>query len=339
MEYSTADIEVKAADTGEVDNAGGFIVDIGSLYDFLNNLQDSRDPRGMRYQFVILAKLSGEDRLTGIAEWVSHRKEALANALGLDRPQAPHRTTYSRILGKTLSVESLEDALREFFTADRTDRQLVQIAIDGKSLRGSIAAGRKRGVRLLAAYLPNEGVVLAQVEVDGKRNEITAAPSLLKAIDLRHKVVSADAMLAQRGLSDQVVKSGGEYIWTVKGNQPSLREDIATLFEGAESCEDERRAESVNKGHGRIEKRGIRASSMLNDYLDWPHVQQVFEIKRHIRYIRDGKTTDETAYGITSLSSDQVSARDFWKWFAITGASKMVCITDATRHCARTGAI
>ena len=255
MEYSTADIEVKAADTGEVDNAGGFIVDIGSLYDFLNNLQDSRDPRGMRYQlvhilvFVILAKLSGEDRLTGIAEWVSHRKEALANALGLDRPQAPHRTTYSRILGKTLSVESLEDALREFFTADRTDRQLVQIAIDGKSLRGSIAAGRKRGVHLLAAYLPNDGVVLAQVEVDGKRNEITAAPSLLEAIDLRHKVVSADAMLAQRGLSDQVVESGGEYIWTVKGNQPNLREDIATLFGGAESCEDERRAESVNKGH------------------------------------------------------------------------------------------
>ena len=84
------------------------MVDMGSLYDFLSRLEDRRNCRGIRYKlvnilaFVVLAKLAGEDRLTSISEWVWHRKEALAKAMGLKRPQAPHRTTYSRILGETL---------------------------------------------------------------------------------------------------------------------------------------------------------------------------------------------------------------------------------------------
>jgi hypothetical protein len=106
-------------------------VDLGSLYDYLARLEDRRDPRGVRYRlvhilvFVLLGKLAGEDRLTGIAEWVWHRKEALAQALGLPRPQAPHRTTYSRVLGATLSVEALERTMGEFLAQNRTDGQLV----------------------------------------------------------------------------------------------------------------------------------------------------------------------------------------------------------------------
>ena len=181
--------------------AAGLVVDWGSLYDFLTRLEDRRDPRGVRYPlarilaFVLLAKLAGEDRLTGIAEWVQHRKEALARALGLERPQAPHRTTYSRILGATLSVEAVEEMAGDFFTQSPGVQRsgpgpLVQLTIDGKTLRGSIGAGETRGEHLLAAYLPGEGVVLAQVAVEGKENEISAAPRLLEAIDLRGKVVS-----------------------------------------------------------------------------------------------------------------------------------------------------
>ena len=312
MEYSTAELDVNVSVPNQEQDSQGFIVDIGSLYDFLSRLEDSRNPRGIRYQLVhilvlvLLAKLSGEDRLTGIAEWVSHRKEALARALGLRQSQAPHRTTYSRILGQTLSVEELEEAVGRFFATDSEDGQMVQIAIDGKSLRGSISSGRKRGVHLLAAYLPGEGVVLAQVEVDDKENEIAATPRLLESIDLRGKVVSGDAMLAQRELSEQVVEGGGEYVWTVKRNQPQLREDIATLFEGERLVEDEASAETVDKGHGRIEERSIRASAVLNDYLDWPWVQQVFEVKRRVRCVRENKIREETVYGITSLSRDQV---------------------------------
>ena len=79
--------------------------------------------------------------------------------------------------------------------------------------------------------------MLAQVAVDRKENEITAAPRLLETIDLRDKVVSGDAMLTQRELSRQVVESGGDYLWSVKDNQPQLRDDLTTCFADASPSE------------------------------------------------------------------------------------------------------
>ena len=114
MHSSLAEFDVNVCWPWDLKEGSGFVVDWGSLYDFLTRLEDRRDPRGVRYPLarvltlVLLAKLAGEDRLTGIAEWVQHRKEDLARAMGLSRPQAPHRTTYSRILGSTLSVEDFE---------------------------------------------------------------------------------------------------------------------------------------------------------------------------------------------------------------------------------------
>ena len=128
-------------------------MDLGSLYDYLARLEDRRGPRGVRYRlvhilvFVLLAKLAGEDRLTAIAEWVWHRKEGLTQALGLPGPQAPHRTTYHRVLGATLWVEALEGMMGERFARNRVQGQLVQVTIDGKTLRGSIVAGQTRGTQ------------------------------------------------------------------------------------------------------------------------------------------------------------------------------------------------
>ncbi len=328
MEYSPRGFDVNG-------DGQGFMVDMGSLYDFLSRLEDRRDSRGIRYKlvniliFALLSKLAGEDRLTGISEWVWHRKEALAKALGLKRPQAPHRTTYSRVLGGTLEVEELAAAVGNFFAGGSGDGQLVQIAIDGKTLRGSIPWGQSRGVHLMAAYIPGEGVVLAQVEVEGKENEIKAAPRLLESIDLGGKVVSADAMLAQRQLSTQIVEAGGQYVWTIKKNQPQLHDDIATFFDSAPfdsapavepGVKDPSSATILDKGHGRIEKRVLTASVGLKDYLDWPYAQQVFRLERGFEYIKEGKITRETAYGITSLGPDQASpgrlleiVRTHWK--------------------------
>lgn len=315
MEYSPDRIDVNG-------DGQGLVVDLGSLYEYLSRLEDRRAARGVRYElvnilvFVVLAKLAGEDRLTGIAEWVFHRRKRLARALGLSRPQSPHRTTYSRILGEVIDVDEFEKAVHSFFASTLKVKEGIQVAIDGKALRGSIPAGQTRGVHLLAAYVPDEGWVLAQVEVDGKENEIKAAPRLLESIDLRGKIVSADAMLAQRELSIQIVQAGGQYVWTVKDNQPKLRDDIATLFEG-ESCvagfspaiKDFPSNTTTDKGHGRIEQRTLTASSDLNEYLDWPHAQQVFKVRRHVQRVKDSKTTDEITYGITSLGPHQADPK------------------------------
>ena len=180
-----------------------------------------------------------------------------------------------------------------FFAQSRQPGATVQLTIDGKTLRGSIGAGETRGEHLLAAYLPGEGVVLAQVAVDRKENEITAAPRLLETIDLRDKVVSGDAMLTQRELSRQVVERGGDYLWSVKDNQPQLRDDLATCFADASPSEPGLAttglATTVEKGHGRVEQRRLWASADLNDYLDWPYVQQVFRLDRHTQVRQNGR--------------------------------------------------
>ncbi len=123
-------------------------------------------------------------------------------------------------------------------------------------------------MHLLAAYLPEQGVVLAQMRVEEKSNEITHPPKLLKQMDLRGVVVSGDAMFDQRALSIQIVQAQGDYLWTVKDNQEGLREDIDVLFQpqrkraGTSALPtDFRTARTVEKGHGRLEKRTITVSS------------------------------------------------------------------------------
>jgi hypothetical protein len=101
----------------------GMLVDINSLFGVLAELHDRRDARGLRYAlvtmlvFIVLAKLSGEDHLRGIAQWVRLRKEELAKALGLAKPQAPHATTYSRVLSTAVDVEELEVVVSSFFAS------------------------------------------------------------------------------------------------------------------------------------------------------------------------------------------------------------------------------
>lgn len=305
----------------DVNLSEGFAFEVDSLFAALCKLHDQRDARGLRYAlvtvlvFVVLSKLSGEDSLRGIAQWVELRKEALAQALCLVKPQAPHATTYSRILKDGVQVEELQQVVSEFFAAQPGAGQSVVISLDGKTIRGTIPAGKSRGVHLLAAYLPEEGWVLLQVRVEQQENEIPAALRVVKALDLRGKIVTGDALLAQRELSTVIVEQGGHYVWTIKKNQPQTLKDIQTLFE-PESCapgfspchKDFRTSSTVGKGHGRLEKRTLTASSMLSEYVDWPYVQQVFRLERHFVRLRDGKVMEEVTYGLTSLPDTQASA-------------------------------
>jgi len=314
MKYSTLEFSV-----GE--NQNGFIFDIGSLYIHLESLADKRDPKGVRYPLVavlvmvILSKLAGENEPRGIAEWVRLRKDMLIAALALSRPTVPHPTTYSRILGHAVDVEELQQVASLFLTSQPRAGVSIEVAMDGKSLRGTIPIGQKQGVHLLAAYLPKEGIVLMQVEVDSKENEIVAAPRLIKSIDLQGKIVTGDAMFAQRELSKQIIEAGGDYLWSVKDNQPTLREEIEAVFtieEGKTNLKamttDFAQAETVDKGHGRIEQRRITVTSMLCGHSDWPNLEQVFKLEREVEELSTGKHRQETVYGVTSLTREQANA-------------------------------
>lgn len=289
--------------------------EVNSLYAAFQQLKDKRKARGKRYELAViltlsvLAKLAGEDEPEGMAEWVKLRAEILRGSLGIKREAMPHAVTYRRVLGQAVSIAEFEAVRGEFF--QRCIRQDDRLAIDGKRLRGTIEAGQTRGVYLLAVYAPQSGVVLNQVNIERKENEISAAPKVLSRVELCGKVVTGDALFTHRALSRQIVKAQGHYLWKVKDNQATLRGDIERLF-GPEKVPlgsaplktDFQAATLTTKGHGRLETYTLTTSSLLTPTCDWPFLAQVFQRRRHVHFLKTGKTTEEVVYGITRLSAD-----------------------------------
>jgi predicted transposase YbfD/YdcC len=299
------------------------MINVTHLLDYLKRVQDGRKRRGIRYRLdiilglFILAKLCGENKVYGIADWVQLRSEYLIEVLNLQlkRRRLPHHSTYRRILTDEINGDDLETIVSEYLAQLPEPGQDVVIAIDGKTVRGTITAQDPFGLHLLAAYLPGEGIVLLQMVVEKeKENEIVVAPKLLKCLDLRHKVVIGDAMHTQRQLSIQIVEAGGEFVWIVKDNQANTRQAIEQLFAPEKSMPglgcpamDFQSAQTIEKQAGRIETRRITVSSLLHDYLDWPYLGQVFKLERRFINLATGEVETEVQYGLTSLTAQKAS--------------------------------
>src|SRR5579875_1594922 len=216
------------------------LFDLDTLYAHLQRVKDQRKRRGVRYPLAemlmigILAKLAGQTSSRAIAEWAQLRKRELAQLFALRCQHMPHFSTWSRILSKGCDPDEVEEVLGQFFAEPDAKRNRPgerQLCIDGKTLRGTIPLGQGHGVHLLAAYLPREGVVLGQVQASHWGSEPSSAPKLLRTIDLRGTVVTADAIFASRGLSVKILQAKGDYLWIIKENQKQMYQEIQTLFE------------------------------------------------------------------------------------------------------------
>lgn len=296
------------------------VFDVGSLYAHLQRLKDKRKPRGIRYPLVavlvmmVMAKLCGEDTPSGIADWVKHRGEQFVDYLKLKHKSMPHHSTYRRIEADVVDPQDLEEMVSIVLAGRKYFGKQVLLSIDGKVLRGTLDEAQD-GTYLLAAYLPDEGLVLMEVELAGKGCEIPGATKLLKMVDLREKVVMGDALHTQRAASIQIVEAGGDYIWFAKGNQPQLEEDIRLWFEPEPDPivgqgrvpKDFETVKETSKGHGRLEERTLTVSSQLNDFLNWPYLQQVFRLERRFLFMKTGEIQEQVVYGVTSLSREEIT--------------------------------
>jgi predicted transposase YbfD/YdcC len=326
-----AQTEPKEVDM-ESNTQAGLVIDIGSIYSHFQTLTDKRKRRGIRYSLalilviIMLAKTCGENHPSGIAEWAKNRNGMLVDLLKLKRETMPHDSTYRRILADIVNVEELEQVSSRYLGGKKYFGKQVLVAIDGKVLRGTLD-DHQNGTYLLAAYLPDQGIVLMEVAIEGKGSEIPGALKVLKSIDLREKVVMGDALHTQRQASIQVVGSGGEYIWFAKGNQPEMEENIRLWFEPDVQPipgmgippKDFETAQETNKGHGRLETRTITVSSQLKDFLDWPYLEQVFKLDRRFVSLKTGTIQQQTEYGFTSLSREEITplrllnkTRSYW---------------------------
>jgi predicted transposase YbfD/YdcC len=311
---------------------GVLVFDPQGLVERLQRLRDGRGERGKRYDLasllllVIFAKLAGEDTPSGMADWLAQRTAELRDALHLPWARMPHHNTLRRVLAAGVDPTDLDRVVAEHLASLPGVGRSRLIAFDGKTVRGTISEEHPHGAHLLAAYLPREGIVLGQVAVDTKENEITAAAGLLGQCDLRGKVVIGDALHAQRAVSQQIKRAGGDFIWLIKDNQPAVRSEIAELFApptptvlGNVLPDDFARYAQTAAGHGRREERRITVSDDLKGYTAWPHLEQVFALERRRTDCPTGQVTVEVVFGLTSLRRRAASAksllayiRDYW---------------------------
>src|SRR5688572_12293702 len=173
----------------------GKVINLSSLYARFQGLHDRRKAKGKRYALatillgMFLAKLCGEDKPSGIAEWVALRGTWIATVLGLKRKRMPSHHTYRRILADIIDVQELEELARKHNRHNGEAGYHVVISMDGKIIRGTIETETHDGLCLLAVFLPGEGITLAQIAIESGQNEISVAPTLLGYVDLRNKVV------------------------------------------------------------------------------------------------------------------------------------------------------
>jgi predicted transposase YbfD/YdcC len=285
------------------------------LYDHFQQIEDPRKAKGKRYSLVtllvliFLAKLCGKDKPVEIADWAKNSAEELTQLLGLKRSWMPHHNTYRRVFQEIVSPEEFEQLMEEYHQQTEADGEVL--AMDGKALRGTWMAGQERSEYVLSVYDGQTQQVKVQEVVEAKENEIVAAPKALERIHLAGKIVTGDAMHTQRAISEQILKGQGDYLWPVKENQPQMYQAIQRLFAPDQPkpgfgkiATDFQTAKQVSYGHGRIEIRSIQTSEMLNEYLDWPGVGQVYRLERKFFWVRQGQTyksSCEVEFGLTSL--------------------------------------
>jgi predicted transposase YbfD/YdcC len=224
----------------------------------------------------------------------------------------PSHDTFGRFFA-ALDAEAFQVAFMQWVEGVFRVSKGQVIAIDGKTVRRSHDRTiGKEAIHMVNAWATRNGIALGQWKTDAKSNEITAIPPLLRQLNVAGCIVTVDALGAQTKIAQAIRDERADYVLRVKGNQGKLHQDIEDWFAHADNCAftdmAHSYAESVNKGHGRIEIRRCWAISeplafeYIRNYDGWTDLQTIVRVQRE-RRLAD-HTSVETAYYISSLAAD-----------------------------------
>jgi predicted transposase YbfD/YdcC len=297
------------------------------------------------------AVVAGCRSFTAIASWVADVPAELLARLyerpSDDLPPAPSKSTIWRVLtnADAAAVDAVIGAWLAACAADTgspdQDQVPVAIAVDGKTVRGAVDADGNQ-THLLAAATHHDGLVLGQVEVGAKSNEIPMFAPLLDrlaqtGVDLAGAVISADALHTQRAHAEWLHQRGIDFCFTAKENQPRLFAALDALPWPSTPVA----ARQVDRGHGRITTRTIQVLPAPAD-LPFPHVDQVWLVERYVTDPAGTPISAVAALGVTSLSADHADPtriagliRNHWGVEALHWLRDTVWHEDDSR--ARTG--
>lgn len=297
---------------------------------FLDYFKDVKDPRDLVklsykleevFLLTLVATIAGAETMVDIANYGKEKLKFLRKYLPYQNGTPSHDTL--SIIFKTIDPESFSKCFMKWVREISGGLFGEVICIDGKTIKGSKNSGTNdRTAHIVSAFASNKNLILGQVKVDEKSNEITAIPELLEGLDVDGAIVTIDAMGCQEEIARKIVNKKGNYLFSLKGNQCSLHEDIKYFFESEKKdnfkeieCD---YFETIEKDHGRIETRKIWATSdigtLKTQHARWEKLHSIIMIES-VREIKE-KVSSEIRYFISSLPANAeligVSARSHW---------------------------
>jgi predicted transposase YbfD/YdcC len=282
------------------------------------SFEDLPDPRVERTRvhrlgdilvIAVLAVLAGADGWDDMVEWAEARKRWLRTFVVL-RAGIPSADTVRRLF-EAIDPKKFAACFERMVAHLSTHMPDQLLVLDGKTMRRTFSRSAGEGpLHVVSAWAVEQGVVLGQVATDAKSNEITAIPELLDLIDVKKVTVSIDAIGCQREIAAKIVGGGGDYLLSLKGNQPLLHQEVVEYFEHARQDRTlDARPPAVHqtsdKGHGRLEVR----RTFCTDDIDWMTERPRWKGLRSLVMVErertvGGETSVEKAYYLTTHRPD-----------------------------------
>lgn len=287
-----------------------------TISEYFGELEDPRIERSKLHKLIdiititICAVISGADSWVDIELYGKTKYEWLKKFLELTNG-IPAHDTFARVFAR-LDTQQLQQCFLGWVKSISQQFPREIVAIDGKTLRHSYDSSHdKPAIAMVSAWASANRLILAQVKVDVKSNEITAIPQLLRALYLKGCIVTLDAMGCQREVVSQIVDQSADYVITLKKNQGSLYERVEAAFKQAlkkdwrGGCHTDYKVKE--QGHGREETRYYRSLTGLVEPLDpsgkWSNLNSV-GMAKYFNVKKDGTVHLERRYYLSSLSLD-----------------------------------
>ena len=275
---------------------------VTTLWYFLHSIPDLRRAQGRRHNLsivlllAILALCSGYNSYQAMKEWARNYQDLLQEQLPFLAGHTPDAATFHRVFAG-LDIVAFEDILGSWLQAIIPSETGEGIALDGKTVSGT-------GIHIVAAFTHKIQSVLFEMGTDIKGKELVVGPVVIEKIPVKNHIITGDAMFAQKKICEQIIKRDGGYVFTVKGNQGKLEEDIRLFFTDPPFQTKLQIYTQIDCWKGKKEKRTLRMSDNqeLLSYLNWPGLTNIWECTREIK--RKGVTTTETAIGIASFPKE-----------------------------------
>ena len=287
---------------------------------YFEELSDSRQQGKIKYKLVevvvmaIIAVTAGAEHWSEIAMYCKAKQEILKKTYHLElKNGTPTEDTFQRIFA-IIKPKEFEKCFINWVKAVIDIKEQEIVSIDGKTLRGTQDKENNRNViHMVSAWANHAGVVLGQIRVNEKSNEIPAVPELLDCIDVKGCIITSDAMSCQKKTVRKITEHECDYVICLKGNQETLHDDVRLYFETAQKEPNFyplSKTKTSAKDHGRIEKREYFLTEDVDgiaDKNDWCNLNAVGMV-RSTRIVNDVETV-EVRYFITSVTDVKLFAR------------------------------